>query len=109
MEIPTLDETVIHLAKAGIYANKGNPGTVMPDVTRPLVAVNYYENTFERQTLEAAVCGPQSEGRQACDRVAEEVARHFADLGGQCKWGDYRFDGKSAMHIVKVYATWFYE
>ena len=94
------------LVMRGLQANVGNPGRVMPHLTRPLVAVNTKEETLTHRTLVAYVCGPQSGGQSACMDVATRVALYWYSIGAECKWGEYSFDGKSAMHVVKVYATW---
>lgn len=106
MDLPTVKDAMVYLAMRGIYVNNGNPGQVMPHLYRPLVAVNMKETSATKRTLVACVCGPQDQGRNACEVIAEQVAQHWTAMGGDCKWGEYSFDSKSAMHVVKVYGVW---
>lgn len=106
MELPSVDQAVLYLAQRFIPANVGNPGRVMPHLTEPVVAVNQQESTMDSLTLVAYVCGPKSLGQAACGRLASQVAIHWTKMGATCRWGTYSFDGKAAMHIVKVYGTW---
>ena len=106
MGIPSVSEAVRLLTGGGVKANVGNPGQVMPKLVTPLVAVNTHESTLAARTLVAHVCGPQKTGREACEEVALHVANIWTLHGADCKWGSYSFDGKCAMHTVKVYGTW---
>lgn len=106
MDLPRIEDVVNCLTKRGVYANVGNPGRVMPHLVKPLVAVVVKEAMHRKCTFLAYVCGPQSQGQSACTHVADQVAVYWTDMGATCHWGDYSFDGKCAMHIVKVYGTW---
>ncbi len=106
MGIQSVKDAALYLSKQGIRADIGNPGSVMPHLAETVVAVNMMESTAESWKAVAHICGPQQSGRTACEDLAAMVAKHWTDQGGQCSWGDYEFDGKAAIHIVKVYATW---
>ena len=106
MDLPSVDEAVISLAKMGLPANIGNPGRVMPHLTQPIVAVNLEKTSENSRTMVAYVCGPKHLGQIACGRLATHVALCWMSMGAQCEYGQYSFDGKAAIHIVKVYGTW---
>lgn len=106
MELPSVEETVTYLLDKGFWANVGNPGQVMPHLSRPVVAVNLQEGTQYTRTMVAHVCGPQAQGQSACEYIASKVAQIWTSYGASCRWGDYGFDGKCAMHTIKVYGTW---
>lgn len=106
MGIPSIEDATLHLVKAGVCADIGNPGGVMPHLTRPLVAVNLLDSTMTERTMIANICAPQSMGRNTCENLAALVAYYWKELGAQCQWGDYQFDNKAAMHIVKVTGVW---
>ena len=106
MGLPSVEEATNYLLHLGLAADIGNPGGVMPHLVRPLVAVNLQEATRESRTIVANVCCPMERGRTTCENVAAVVAICWSARGGKCRWGDYRFDSKAAMHIVKVEAVW---
>ncbi len=106
MGLPSVEHATLQLVLAGIAADIGNPGDVMPHLTRPLVAVNLLDSTLTKRTMVAHICAPQSNGRNTCENLAALVASRWKLLGARCEWGDYRFDSKAAMHIVKVTAVW---
>ena len=106
MGLPSVEEAASCLARGGLAADIGNPGGVMPHLTRPLVAVNLLESTVDSCTMIAHVCGPMSQGRNTCENVATLAAEYWAEAGAQCCWGDYSFDSKAAMHIVKLIGVW---
>ena len=106
MELPTVESVVTALAKRNIRTNVGNPGSLMPHLERAVVAVNLKESTMTERTMVAYICGPQHIGHAACENLATRVALFWTADGAKCEWGEYSFDGKSAMHIVKVYGTW---
>lgn len=107
MELPTVDSVVIGLVKRGYWANVGNPGRIMPHLTRPVIAVNLQESTLTSRTMVAYVCGPKSLGQVACENMATQVAVLWSADGADVRWGYYSFDNKGAMHTAKVYATWY--
>lgn len=106
MGLPTLTDTVLYLVKYGIKADIGNPGSVMPHLAGPVVAVNTLESSLTEKTIVATVCAPQKDGLTACETLASLIATYWTSNGAQCHWGDADFDGKAAMHTVKVYGTW---
>ncbi len=106
MGLPSVAQATYILAKARLPADIGNPGGVMPHLTRPLVAVNLLKSTTTSRTIVAYICAPITHGRNTCENLATLVARNWTEKGAECQWGDYRFDSKAAMHIVQVTAIW---
>lgn len=106
MGLPTVKDAVLYLVKYGISADIGNPGSVMPHLPEPVVAVNTLEASLTSKTLVASVCGPQAQGLTACESLASRIATYWTAQGAECSWGDHSFDSKAAIHIVKVYGTW---
>ena len=106
MGLPTVKDAVLYLVKHGIKADIGNPGSVMPHLAGTVVAVNTHKASLTEKTLVGTVCGPQKDGMTACESLASLVATHWQSQGAQIHWGDYSFDSKAAMHMMKVYGTW---
>ena len=106
MGLPTLTDAVMFLVKQGIKADIGNPGSVMPHLAGPVVAVNTHKSTMTEKTIVATVCAPQKDGLTACESLASLIAIHWTGEGANCHWGDADFDGKAAMHTMKVFGTW---
>ena len=106
MGLPSVTKVTSCLAENGVAADLGNPGGVMPHLTRPLVAVNMLEATENSRTFAAYICVPMTLGRVTCENYAVWVASCWSKEGGQCRWGNYRFDSKAAMHIVQVTGVW---
>lgn len=108
MGLPTVESVVYDLVMRGFVADVGNPGKIMPHLTRPVIAVNLHGTTLTTRTMIAYICGPKHLGQAACESLATKVAVHWSAAGADVKWGDYSFDGKAAIHITKVYGTWYY-
>lgn len=106
MVIPTVSEAVTMLTDAGIRARRGYPGGVMPQITGAVAAVNVKNAEEKSLTLTASVCGPQSKGAKACEALAAKVAAAWTAGGAVCSYGESRFDGQSALFILKVQGTW---
>ena len=102
----TLTQAVNLLTDAGIQARRGYPGGWMPHITNAVAAVNVKNVDEKTTTLMASVCAPLSKGAKACESLAEKVAKAWRASGGVCSYGECKFDGQSALFILKVEGTW---
>ena len=94
------------LTDAGIRARRGYPAGIMPQITGAVAAVNVKSAGEKSLTLTASVCGPQSKGAKACESLAAKVATAWRAGGAVCEYGECKFDGQSALFILKVQGTW---
>ncbi|MBE6923748.1 MAG: hypothetical protein E7466_00715 [Ruminococcaceae bacterium] len=106
MGLPTVKDAVMYLVKYGIKADIGNPGSVMPHLGGVVVAVNTHKASLTEKTLVGTVCAPQKDGMTACESLASLIATYWCSQGAETRWGEYSFDSKAAMHMMKVYGTW---
>lgn len=94
------------LLKEDIRVQRGYPGSLMPQLTGAVVAVNIHKAEPEQTVFVAEICAPMSMGVYACEDLAAKVVKAWTDAGGVCSYGDHRFDGKSGLYIMKAYGTW---
>lgn len=103
---PSLTEAIGYLTAAGLRADRGYPGTVMPHLTGVAVAVNVGQAANTSVTYQAAVCCPQRLGAAACEDAAQKAVMAWEGAGAEYRYGSYDFDGHSGLHILKVLGTW---
>ena len=103
---PSLTEVVAYLTEAGLRADRGYPGGVMPHLTGVVAAVNLRQVTNTSVTYVAAVCCPQRLGAAACEDAAAKAVMAWAGAGAEYRYGSYDFDGHSGLHILEVLGTW---
>lgn len=102
----TVAEAVKCLKEAGIRADRGYPGRLMPHLTGPVVAVNVKHSDSQKQTLVANVCVPMILGAGGCEDAAVKVVAAWSTLGGSCSYGDCRFDGDCELYVLPVLGVW---
>ena len=97
----------LHVEK--ISARRGYPGSVMPHITEPVVAINIHKSSPEGMTVVAEVCSPMSKGVYACEDLAERIDKAWTKQGATVTYGGHKFDGKSGLYQMSVYGYWPYE
>ena len=102
----TVGKAIVQLHVAGIRAQRGYPGTLMPHLTGAVAAVNVYKEEPLKTTLVAEVCAPMSMGVYACEDLAAKVAEAWTEAGAVCSYGDNRFDGQSGIYHLPVLGVW---
>lgn len=102
----TVGEAIIKLHGAGIRAQRGYPGTLMPQITDTVAAVNLHKSDPEGVTIVARICTPMSKGVYACEDVAKVVENIWTQAGASVSCEDSGFDGKSGLYQMAVYGRW---
>lgn len=102
----TVGQAIVKLIAAGIRAQRGYPGTLMPHLTGAVAAVNVHKEEPGKTALVAEVCAPMSVGVYACEDLAAKVAEVWTKAGASCSYGDHDFDGQSGLYHMSVFGTW---
>lgn len=102
----TVGKAIVQLHVAGVRAQWGYPGVLMPQLTGAVAAVNVHKDEPDKTTLVAYICAPMNMGITACEDLAEKVVQAWTEAGGACSYGDHRFDGQSGLYQMSVYGTW---
>lgn len=102
----SVGQAIVELQVAGIRAQRGFPGMLMPHLTGAVAAVSVHKDEPEKTTLVADICAPMNMGVYACEDLAKKVAQEWTKAGGACSYGDHRFDGQSGLYQMCVYGTW---
>lgn len=102
----TVGEALISLQVAGVRAQRGYPGVLMPQLTGAVAAVNVHKEEPDKTTLVAQICAPMSMGVYACEDLAATVSEVWTAAGAVCSYGDHRFDGQSGIYQMSVLGTW---
>lgn len=102
----TVGEAIIKLHGAGIRAQRGYPGTLMPQITDTVAAVNLYKSDPQGVTIVAWICTPMSKGVYACEDTAKLVEKVWTEAGGTVSWSGSDFDGKSGLYQMAVFGRW---
>ena len=103
-----LGKSIIYLHTHKILARRGYPGTMMPHITEPVVAINIHKVTPEGMTIVAEVCSPMSKGVYACEDLARQINEIWTEKGATVTFGGHNFDGKSGLYQMSVYGYWPY-
>ena len=104
-----LGNSIIYLHVNQIYARRGYPGSMMPHITEPAVAVNIHKVTPEGMTIVAEVCSPMHKGVYACEDLARRIDEIWTEKGASVTFGGHKFDGKSGLYQMSVYGYWPYQ
>lgn len=99
-------DAIVYLHAGGIWARRGYPGGLMPQITNAVVAVNVHKVEPEGITIVAEVCAPMTMGVYACEDMADKVNDIWSKHGAVVTYGGHRFDGKSGMYQTSVYGYW---
>ena len=102
----SVGQAIVKLHVAGIRAQRGYPGSLMPQLTGAVAAVNVYKEEPQKTTLVAEVCAPMSMGVYACEDLAAKVVQAWTEAGGVCSFGSSRFDGKRGIYHMPVVGVW---
>lgn len=102
----TVGQAIVNLHLAGIRAQRGYPGSMMPHLTGAVAAVNIHRDEPDKTTLVAEVCAPMHMGVFACEDLASKIASVWSEAGAVCSYGDNKFDGKSGLYSLSLYGTW---
>lgn len=106
MERPELTAVVDKLTERGYRAARAWPGTRMPHIQKPAVAVALAGETAERLLLSVVVFCPEHLGGKVCEEEARNVANALREMGLSCNQGACRYDGKSDRFSVEIQAGW---
>lgn len=98
--------TIEALQEAGIRAERGFSGEMVPAITDPVAAVTVEHSDQKKIVLAVTVFGPGKQGGRACEERAQTVADVLRGKRGVCQVGNCRFDGESGLFSVKVTAVW---
>lgn len=102
----TVGQAIVKLHVAGVRAQRGYPGILMPQLTGPVAAVNIYKEEPLKTTIVAEVCAPMSMGVYACEDLAKKVVEAWTAAGAVCSYGGHKFDGQSGIYHLPVLGTW---
>lgn len=102
----TVGQAIVKLHVAGIRAQRGYPGTLMPQLTGAVAAVNVYKEEPLKTTLVAEICAPMSMGVYACEDLAAKVVKAWTEAGAECYYGNHKFDGQSGIYHLSVLGVW---
>lgn len=106
MGLLTVSQAVKVLREAGLRADRGYPGGMMPQIGSLAVAVNVEKADDAGVTLAATVCCPASLGSAACEDGAEQTAAAWTAAGASCSQGSCDYDGNSDLFSVQVLGYW---
>ena len=104
-----LANSILYLHAHEIYGRRGYPGTLMPQITEPAVAINIHKATPEGMTIVAEVCVPMGKGVFACENMARQINEIWTENGATVTFGGHKFDGKSGLYQTSVYGYWPYQ
>lgn len=102
-------DAIVSLHVDGIGASRGYPGSIMPHITKPVVAINIHKAEPQGMTVVAEVCAPMTMGVYACEDLAERIEKCWTKNGYTVTYGGHKFDGKSGLYQMSVYGFWAYE
>lgn len=102
----SVGQAIIKLHAAGVRAQRGYPGSLMPQITDTVAAVNLHKSDPEGVTIVAEICTPMTKGVYACEDMAKTVDAAWAEDGATVTYGDHSFDGKSGLYQMSVYGRW---
>ena len=95
------------LRAAGYRTGEASPGSVIPEITGPVVAVSLEKVDTKALTLvvRATVVSPYSLGARTCETNALKVCKLLGNMGGACQLQPCQFNAKSEMFSVAVLVT----
>lgn len=96
----------VKLLKAGLRCQRGYPGSLMPQITDTVVALNVHKYSPEGIIIEARICTPMNKGVYACEDAAVIIYEAWTEDGGVVTYGDHSFDGKSGLYEMSVFGEW---
>ena len=102
--------TVINgLTEAGFGAVPAYPGTAMPNITQPQMAVNLQklDYTARSATVLVTVMVPVTLGGVACETAAIEAGSVLERLGGTVTLEECRFNAYADAYYIRVLGTFF--
>ena len=102
----TVGQAIVKLHGAGLRAQRGYPGSLMPQITNTVVAVNLHKADPDGVTIVARICAPMTKGLYACEDVAQTVEAVWTEAGAEVTCGYGSFDGKSGLYQMEVYGLW---
>ena len=96
----SVGQAIVKLHVAGIRAQRGYPGSLMPQLTGAVAAVNVYKEEPQKTTCVAGA------GTLLPVDLAAKVVQAWTEAGGVCSFGSSRFDGKSGIYHLPVLGVW---
>lgn len=95
------------LRSAGYRTGNANPGSVMPKITEPVVAVNLERADMEARTavVRVTVVAPLVLGARSCEEQGLEICRVLSGLGGKCELQPCKFNAKTEMFSTAILVT----
>lgn len=97
------------LTEAGFGAVSAYPGTAMPNITKPEMAVNLQklDYTARSATVLVSVMVPVSLGGEVCETAAIQVGTEMEKLGGTVILEECRFNAYADAYYIRVLGTFF--
>lgn len=97
------------LTNAGFGAVSAYPGTAMPNITKPEMAVNLQklDYTARSATVLVSVMVPVSMGGEACETAAIQAGTELEKLGGTVILEECRFNAYADAYYIRVLGTFF--
>lgn len=102
----SVGQAIVKLYLAGIRTQRGYPGSLMPQITDTVAAVNLHKSSPEGVTIVAEICTPMDKGVYACEDTAKLVDEAWTKAGAVVTYGGHKFDGKSGLYQMSVYGEW---
>ncbi len=90
-----VDSVISVLRNQGVRVEQSFPGTKMPAITSPVVAVSLEKAEEDGQTVLAALLTPGDRGQALCEAAALELLEIVRGTGAKCSIGSFRYDGRN--------------
>ncbi len=97
------------LSAAGYRVGDASPGSIMPEIEEPVVAVSLeqLDGVKNTVTVRATVVSPMHLGARRCEDEALKVCRVLQEAGAQCKMEPYKLDVKTELFLLPVMAVFY--
>ena len=92
------------LRGAGYRTGNANPGSIMPAITEPVVAVNLERANMTARSVvvRVTVVAPLALGARSCEEHGLAVCRLLSNMGGKCDLQPSKFNPKTELFSAAV-------